>query len=92
MKLRPVLTEKSMSEAKKGNYTFFVEKNMNKRQIRKMIEEIFEVSVVKVRTMNVAGEVKRTNMGKKRTIKPKKKAIVTLEGKDKIDLFGEAKK
>jgi large subunit ribosomal protein L23 len=92
MKLRPVLTEKSMSEAKKGNYTFFVEKNMNKRQIRKMIEEIFGVSVVKVRTMNVAGEVKRTNMGKKRIIKPKKKAIVTLEGKDKIDLFGEAKK
>ena len=92
MKLRPVLTEKSMNEAKKGNYTFFVERNMNKRQIRKMIEEIFEVSVVKVRTMNVAGEVKRTNMGKKRIIKPKKKAIVTLEGKDKIDLFGEVKK
>ena len=92
MKLKPVLTEKSMDEAKKGNYTFFVERNMNKRQIRKMIEEIFEVSVVKVRTMNVAGEVKRTNMGKKRIIKPKKKAIVTLEGKDKIDLFGEVKK
>lgn len=92
MKLRPVLTEKSMSEAKKGNYTFFVERNMNKRQIRKMIEEIFEVSVVKVRTMNVVGEVKRTNTGKKRIIKPKKKAIVTLEGKDKIDLFGEVKK
>jgi len=31
MKLIPVLTEKSMSEAKKGIYTFFVEKNMNKR-------------------------------------------------------------
>lgn len=92
MKLRPVLTEKSMSEAKKGSYTFFVERNMNKRQIRKMIEEIFEVSVVKVRTMNVVGEVKRTNTGKKRIIKPKKKAIVTLEGKDKIDLFGEVKK
>ena len=92
MKLRPVLTEKSMDEAKKGNYTFFVGKNMNKRQIRKMIEEIFEVSVVKVRTMNVVGEVKRTNTGKKRIIKPKKKAIVTLEGKDKIDLFGEVKK
>lgn len=92
MKLKPVLTEKSMDEAKKGNYTFFVEKNMNKRQVRKMIEEVFGVTVVKVRTMNVAGEVRRTNMGKKRTIKPKKKAIVTLEGKDKIDLFGEVKK
>ncbi|MBU0572557.1 50S ribosomal protein L23 [Patescibacteria group bacterium] len=92
MKLRPVLTEKSMSEAKKGNYTFFVERNMNKRQIRKMIEDVFGVKVVKVRTMNIVGEVRRTNTGKKRTIKPKKKAIVTLEGKDKIDLFGEVKK
>ncbi len=92
MKFKPVLTEKSMSEAKKGNYTFFVERNMNKRQIRKMIEEIFGVSVVKVRTMNVVGEEKRTNTGKKRIIKPRKKAIVTLEGKDKIDLFGEVKK
>jgi hypothetical protein len=42
--------------------------------------------------MNVAGEIRRTNTGKKRIIKPKKKAIVTLEGKDKIDLFGEVKK
>jgi len=92
MKLIPVLTEKSMSEAKKGNYTFFVEKNMNKRQIRKAIEDVFGVKVVKVRTMNIVGEVKRTNMGKKRTTKPKKKAMVTLDGKDKIDLFGDTKK
>lgn len=92
MKLTPVLTEKSMSEAKKGNYTFFVGRNMNKRQIRKMIEEVFGVTVVKVRTMNIVGEVRRTNTGKKRTTMPKKKAVVTLEGKDKIDLFGEVKK
>ena len=92
MKLTPVLTEKSMSEAKKGNYTFFVGRDMNKRQIRKVIEDLFEVKVVKVRTMNIVGEVKRTNMGKKKTIMSKKKAMVTLEGKDKIDLFGEAKK
>ncbi len=92
MKLIPVLTEKSMSEAKKGIYTFFVEKNMNKRQIRKAIEDVFGVKVVKVRTMNIVGEVKRTNQGKKRTTKPKKKAMVILDGKDKIDLFGETKK
>jgi len=92
MKLTPVLTEKSMSEAKKGIYTFFVDKNLNKRQIRKTIEDVFEVKVVKVRTINIVGEVRRTNTGKKRTTKPKKKAMITLDGKDKIDLFGEAKK
>jgi len=42
--------------------------------------------------MNIVGEVKRTNQGKKRTTKPKKKAMVILDGKDKIDLFGETKK
>lgn len=92
MKIRPVLTEKSMSEANKGNYTFYVGKNSNKNQIREMIQEMFGVKVMRVRTMNVAGEAKKTYTGKKKIIKPKKKAIVTLAGKDKIDLFGENKK
>ena len=92
MKLIPVLTEKSMSEAEKGNYTFFVERNMNKGQIKKAIEEAFGVNVVKVRTMNVVGEEKRTIRGRKKIIKPKKKAMVTLKEKEKIDLFEEAKK
>jgi len=92
MKLIPVLTEKSMSEAEKGNYTFFVERNMNKGQIKKAVEEAFGVNVVKVRTMNVVGEEKRTIRGRKKIIKPKKKAMVTLKEKEKIDLFEEAKK
>lgn len=92
MKLTPVLTEKSMSEAEKGNYTFFVDKNMNKGQIRKAVEDTFGVNVIRIRTMNVAGEVKRTNRGNKKIIKPKKKAIVVLKEKEKIDLFEEAKK
>jgi len=92
MKLIPVLTEKSMSEAEKGNYTFFVERNMNKGQIKKAVEEAFGVNVVKVRTMNVTGEEKRTMRGRKKIIKPKKKAMVTLKEKEKIDLFEEAKK
>lgn len=49
------------------------------------------MKVVKVRTMNVAGETKKTFVGRKRVIQPRKKAIVTLGGKDKIDLF-ETKK
>ncbi|MGB6838757.1 MAG: 50S ribosomal protein L23 [Microgenomates group bacterium] len=92
MRLKPVLTEKSMSEAKEGIYTFWVEKSMNKNQIRKAVEDVFGVHVVKVRTINVAGETKRTFRGKKRTIKPRKKAMVTLKEKEKIDLFEEAKK
>jgi large subunit ribosomal protein L23 len=92
MKLTPVLTEKSMSEAEKGNYTFFVKQNMTKGQIKKAIEGTFDVHVTRVRTMNVVGEVKKTLMGKKKIIKAKKKAIVTLKEKEKIDLFEETKK
>lgn len=87
MKLTPVLTEKSLSLAKEGNYTFWVDRRMNKNQIKRMVEEAFGVHVVRVRTINMRAEVKRTIRGRKRVIKPKKKAIVTLKEKEKIDLF-----
>jgi large subunit ribosomal protein L23 len=89
-KLKPILTEKSLSLAKKGKYTFWVNTHLNKHQIRKLVSEVFEVTVKKVRTINVAGEKSRTLKGKKKVIRPKKKAIVTLAEKQKIDLF-EAK-
>jgi large subunit ribosomal protein L23 len=92
MKLIPVLTEKSLNEAKKGNYTFWINKRLNKNQIKKLISEIFGVHVVRVRTVNVEGEVKRTLRGRKQVIQPRKKAIVILKEKEKIDLFESAVK
>jgi len=91
MKLIPVLTEKSLNEAKKGNYTFWVDRGLTKYQINKLVSDTFGVKVVRVRTMNVPGETKKTLMGRKRIIQPRKKAIVILGQKDKIDLF-ETKK
>lgn len=92
MKLIPVLTEKSLSEVAKNRYTFFVAPGMTKYAVKKAVEETFGVSVVSVRTMNLKGEKKRTMAGRKRVIMPKKKAVVTLGEKDKIDLFEEVKK
>ncbi len=92
MKIIPVLTEKSLAQAKEGNYTFWVDRKLNKNQIRKLIEEVFGVQVTRVRTINVRGEIKRTFRGRKIVIKPRKKAIVTLKGKEKIDLFETKKK
>ncbi|MCK4588600.1 50S ribosomal protein L23 [Candidatus Woesebacteria bacterium] len=91
MRIIPVLTEKSLDQAKEGNYTFWVDRRLNKNQIRNLVEETFGVHVVRVRTMNVRGEAKRTLRGRKMTIKPRKKAIVILKEKEKIDLF-ETKK
>ena len=87
MKLEPILTEKSLSKAKKGNYTFWVDRKLNKHQIKKLVSEVFDVVVVKVRTINVAGEKKKNNKGKIKVVKPRKKAMVTLKEKEKIDLF-----
>ena len=91
MRIAPVLTEKSLNEAKEGNYTFWVDRRMNKNQIRGLVEETFEVHVTRVRTITVPGETKKTFRGRKVVVKPRKKAIVTLKEKEKIDLF-ETKK
>lgn len=92
MKLIPILTEKSLAAAQNGHYTFWVDRRLNKHKIKKLIGEVFDVSVVKVRTLNVAGEIKKTYQGKIKKVMPRKKAMVTLKGKDKIDIFEGKKK
>lgn len=92
MKLIPILTEKSLAAAQDGHYTFWVDKRLNKYQIKKLVGEIFDVTVIKVRTLNVAGETKKTYQGKIKRVMPRKKAIVTLKGKEKIDIFEGKKK
>lgn len=89
--IKPILTEKSMSEAKKGAYTFFVGPKMNKKEIGRMVEKIYEVEVKKVRTINLKGGVRKNVRGRKVRIKARKKAIVNLKGDKKIDVFEEKK-
>lgn len=91
MKPEPVLTEKSLEQAKKGNYTFWVDRNLTKHQIKKLVGGVFGVSVIRVRTANIAGETKKTLAGVRRVVQSRKKAIVTLKEKEKIDLFEEKK-
>jgi large subunit ribosomal protein L23 len=45
MKLEPIITEKSMSAAKEGKYTFRVDRNVNKHQIKQLVEKVFGVNV-----------------------------------------------
>lgn len=68
-------------------YTFEVAKDSNKVEIRQAIEAIFNVSVVKVNTLNVKPKPKRVRyqVGQTRTWK---KAMVTLKEGDTIELFG----
>ena len=52
MKIKPIFTEKSMQKAKNGIYSFWVLPTLAKNQIRKLIEEAFEVKVGSVNTQN----------------------------------------
>ena len=91
MKLTPILTEKSLAEAKKGHYTFWVLPSFKKGEIKSEIERVFEVHVTGISTMNYKGGTKRNTKGKMQEIKGAKKAVVSLKGDEKIDLFEEKK-
>lgn len=92
MKLTPVMTEKSMSDAKKGQYTFMVEKGLTKTEIKALVNKVYDVHVVGVRTTNNKAEVKKNMRGIKVTKKASKKAWVSLAAKEKIDVFEEKTK
>jgi len=85
--IRPIITEESMNDMAFGKYTFEVDRRANKSEIKKAVEEIFDVKVKKVNTMNILGKEKR--MGVHVGRRPSwKKAIVTLtEDSDSIEFF-----
>lgn len=84
--LKPVISEKSMGLMEENKYTFMVDKRANKIQIKNAIQDIFDVTVLDVRTMIVRGKVKR--MGRHEGKTPdRKKAIVTLQQGDEIEIF-----
>ena len=80
----PVVTEKSAALAENGVYTFKVASNANKIEIKKAIEEAFNVKVTKVNTLNTKSKKKRVGKytGKTKTYK---KAIVTLASGQSIE-------
>lgn len=57
---RPIITEQSMAETDNKKYVFEVDRSANKIEIKKAIEEIFNVKVEKVTTMNMLGKNKRS--------------------------------
>ena len=84
---RPLVTEKSNIQKETDNQlTFEVDRRANRIEIRRAIEQIFNVKVASVRTMQVTGKVKRRGriLGKRRDWK---KAIVTLRPGERIDFF-----
>ena len=84
---KPVITEKSMIAMADKKYTFIVQINANKVQIKKAVEEIFGVKVEKVQTIRTMGKTKRmgVHVGKRADFK---KAVITLtEDSKNIEFF-----
>ncbi len=88
---KPIITEKMTLQGEKLNrYGFIVNKNANKVEIRKAVEELYGVKVASVNTMRYGGKVK-SRYTKAGVIAGKtnayKKAVVTLVDGDKIDFY-----
>jgi large subunit ribosomal protein L23 len=85
--LRPIVSEKSYTLLNENKYTFVVHPDANKTEIKIAVEQLFNVRVLAVNTVNRAGKRKRTRYGWGRR-KDTKRAIVTVAGTDRIDIFG----
>ncbi len=85
--LKPVISEKSYGLLEDNKYTFIVRPDANKTQIKIAIEQIFNVRVLDVNTLNRPGKRKRTKSGFG-SRKDTKRAIVSLKPGDTIELFG----
>ena len=83
--ISPNITEKSTSLSEHNKIVFKVNKGASKNSIKRNIEKIFKVKVVKVNTINLKGKSKMIK--NKKTFKPGyKKAIITLKKGQSIDL------
>jgi large subunit ribosomal protein L23 len=84
--IRPIVSEKSYALIAQNKYTFRVHPDAHKTQIRRAVEEIFDVSVVDVRTMKMKPKPKRRGWTSGKT-RSWKKAIVELAPGERIELF-----
>lgn len=85
---RPIITEKSMELLEDNKYTFEVDKNANKAEIKEAIESIFDgVKVKKVRTLNFTGKKVRTRYGYGKKADWKKAYVTLTEDSEAIEYF-----
>ena len=81
------VTEKGARQAEKHNqYTVVADPRASKFDIRRAVQELFNVKVVRVNTMNVRGKARRQRTPAEGRAPHWKKAIVTLKEGDKISL------
>ena len=82
------LTEKGTRQGEKYNqYTVVADPRANKTQIRKAVQELFKVKVLRVNTLNVHGKLRRQRTTQQGRTSNWKKAIVTLQPESPVIEF-----
>jgi len=76
--IRPIVTEKSNFALAEGKYTFEVHKDASKTEVKKAVEQLFNVKVISVNTVSMPGKVKRMGYHSGKT-SDCKKAIVKID-------------
>ena len=85
--LKPLVTEKGMHRSERYNqYSFEINVLATKEDVRRAVEELFDVRVAKVRTQNRVGKSRRFRFRRGKT-RSWKKAVVTLRAEHRIDFF-----
>ena len=85
--LRPLVTEKGVHRATRHNqYAFEIHRDATKSDVKRAVEELFDVKVTKVRTQNRKGKIRRYRWRYGRT-SDWKRAIVQLDPEHRIDFF-----
>jgi len=88
--IRPIVSEKSYAGLEAGAYTFLVARDANKTEIKEAVQQIWNVRVLSVNTINRKGKTKRSRLGVSGRRPDQKRAVVTLAAGDSIEIF-EAK-
>jgi large subunit ribosomal protein L23 len=85
--LRPLVTEKGVHRSTRYNaYAFEIHRQATKHDVKRAVEELFNVKVLAVHTQNRKGKPRRSRFSSGRT-KDWKKAIVKLHPENRIDFF-----
>ena len=84
--IRPIVSEKSYAGIERNAYTFLVAPDARKTEIKEAVQQIWNVRVVEVNTMNRKGKVKRTRLGSGKRA-DQKRAVVTLAPGEAIEIF-----
>jgi large subunit ribosomal protein L23 len=85
--IAPVVSEKSYGLLDQNKYTFLVDPDANKTEIKIAVEKVFNVKVTGVNTLNREGKRRRTRFGWGQR-KSTKRAIVSVAEGQRIDIFG----